>query len=84
MARGEDNVGSHVNEGPSLTSSEDVPSHVDTTGVITWTRPVEEFWAYTFWKKFSFPLNVRFLFSSSRPHFPNCTKEDWGRMNLIY
>ena len=42
MAKGEDNIGSHTDEGPSSTSSEDVPSRVDATGVITWLKLVGE------------------------------------------
>ena len=42
MARGEDNVGSLIDEGSSSTSSEDVPWHVDATRVITWLRLVGE------------------------------------------
>ena len=42
MARGEDNVGSRVDEGPSSTSSGDFPSRVDAIGVIMVLRPVGE------------------------------------------
>ena len=42
MAREEDNIGSHIDEGLSSTSFEDVPLRVDTVGVITWLRLVGE------------------------------------------
>ena len=42
MARGEDTIESCVDEISSSTSSEDVPSHVDANGVITWFKPIEE------------------------------------------
>ena len=35
MARGEDNAGSRMDEGPPLSSFEDIPLHVDATKVIT-------------------------------------------------
>ena len=50
MAKGEDNVGSRVDEGPSSSSSEDVPSRVDATRVITWLRPIGEPQENVFWK----------------------------------
>ena len=78
MARGEDNVGSCVNEGPFSTSSEDVPSRVYATRVITWLRPDKESQANAFWEKFTFPPNVRVSFPSSRPHFADYTEEDQG------
>ena len=46
MARGEDNVGSCVDEGPSSTSSEDFPSRVDGIGVIMLLRPIGESRSY--------------------------------------
>ena len=51
MARGEDNVGGHVDEGMSSTSSEDIHSRVDATRVITWLKLVRKSWTYAFWKK---------------------------------
>ena len=42
MARGEDNVESCMDKGSSSTSFEDVPSHVDTNGVIMWLKHVGE------------------------------------------
>ena len=84
MAREEDNVGTRVDKGPSSTSYEDVPSRVDATGVITWLRLVGKPRVDVFWKKISFPPNVRVSFSSSRPHFTDCTEEDRGEMNFIY
>ena len=84
MVRGEDNVGGRRDKGPSSTSSKDVPSLVDTTRVIMWLRPVREPQVDAFWKKFSFPSNVWVYFSSSGPHFINCTEEDRGGINFIY
>ena len=78
MARGEDNVGSRVDEGLSLTSYENLSSHVDTAGVITWFRPVEESKADKIWKKFSFLPNVWVSFSLSGPRFAACTEEKRG------
>ena len=46
------------------------------TGVITWLKPVREFRADAFWKKFSFP--------PSGPHYVDCMKGDRGGMNSIY
>ena len=74
MAREEDNVGSCVDEGSSSTSYEDVLPRVDVVGVITWLRHIEESRAYAFWKKFSFPPNVRVSFSSSGPHLQTVRK----------
>ena len=84
MARGEDNVGSSVDEGPSSTSYEDLPLRVDATGVITWPIPVGEPRTDKFLKIFSFPPNIWVPFSSLRPRFADYTKEDLGRMNFIY
>ena len=58
MTRGEDNVGSHMDEGSSSTSYEDVSLCVDAIGVITCLRPVGESRVDAFWKKFSFPPNT--------------------------
>ena len=76
MPRGEENVGSHVDEDPPFTSTKEVFSHADTTKVITWLKLVGKSRAYAFWKKFAFPPNVQVSFSSSRPQFANCTEED--------
>ena len=76
MARREDNIGSHRDEGPSSTSSQDVPSCVNAAGIITWLILVGESRADTFWKKFSFPPNVQVSFSFSGPRFADCTEED--------
>ena len=57
MARGEGNVGCHVDEDLPYTSKEAL-LHANAIGVITWLRPVEEFRENDFWKKFSFPPNV--------------------------
>ena len=84
MARGEDNVGSHVDEGLSSTSYRDALSSVDATGVITWLRLVGESRVDTFWKKIFFPPNVRVSFPSLGPRFVNCIKENRGGMNFIY
>ena len=40
MAKGEDNIGSHTDEGLSATSFEDIPLCVDATRVIMWLNPV--------------------------------------------
>ena len=43
MVRGEDSIGSRKGKGdPPLTSSEDIPSRVNSVGVITWLKPVRE------------------------------------------
>ena len=42
MAKGEYNIGSREGEDPPSTSSEDVPSRVDSTKVIMWLRPIKE------------------------------------------
>ena len=76
MARGEDDLGSHMEEDLPSSSSEDVPSCADAVGVITWLRPVGELWVDAFWKKFSFPPNVKVLFSSSRPCVASCIEDD--------
>ena len=62
MARGEDNIGSRVDEGSSSTSSKDVPSRVDATKVITWLKSVGKSQANAFWKKFPFLLMFVFFF----------------------
>ena len=79
MAKGEDDLGSHVDE--DLLSSS---SRVDAAKVITWLRPVRESRGDAFWKKLDFPPNVGVLFSSSGPHFTTCTEEDRGGMNFMY
>ena len=48
MAKGENNVESHVDEDFPSTSIEEVLSRADATGVITWLTPVEESGAYAF------------------------------------
>ena len=68
MTKEEDNVESCVDESSSSTSYEDVPSLVDANGVITWLRPVGEARENTFWRKFSFPPNVRVSFPFSGLH----------------
>ena len=65
MARREDTIESCVDEISSSTSSEDVPSLVDANGVITWFKLVGEARENAFWRKFSFPPNVRVSFPSS-------------------
>ena len=65
MTRGEDNVGSRMDEGSSSTSYEDVSLRVDVIGVITCLRPVRESKVDAFWKKLSFPPNAQVSFSSS-------------------
>ena len=57
-------MGSRVDEGPSSTSYEDVLSRVNAARVITWLRPVEESWSYTFGRNFPFLLMFEFLFLS--------------------
>ena len=84
MARGEDNVGSRMDKGPSSSSSEDAPSRVDATRVITWLKLVGEPRVNAFWKKISFPPNVQVSFSFSGPRFEDYMKEDQGGMNFIY
>ena len=83
MARGEDNVGCCVDEDLHSKSKEAL-LHADATGVITWLRLVGESRAYSFWKKFSFPSNVRVSFPSSRPHYVDCMDKALGGMNSIY
>ena len=84
MARREDIVESYVGEISSSTSFEDVPSHVNTNGAITWLKPVGEARTYAFGRKFSFPPNVQVYFPSTRPHFMDRTDEDRGVINFIY
>ena len=84
MARGEDNIGSHEGDGLPSTSSEDVPSRVDSVRVIMWLKPIREPWAGAFWKKFSFPPNVRVSLMSSRFCVDVCTDKDHGDMNFIF
>ena len=72
MARGEDSVGSREGEGPPSTSSKDVALRVDSIEVITWLKLVGEPRADAFWKKFSFPPNVRVLSMSSGPRIVTC------------
>ena len=73
MAKGEGYLGSNMDEDLPLSFS-----LVNSVRVITWLRPVGESWADTFWKKFSFPPNVKVLFSSSWPRFAACTEKDRG------
>ena len=47
-------------------------------------RSVGESRANPFWKKFSFPPNVRVLFSSLGPRFAACMEEDRGGMDFMY
>ena len=84
MASRGDNVGSRVDEEPPSTLYREVLSRVDATGVITWLRPVREFRADAFWKKFSFPSYVRVSFSLLGPQFVACMDGDRGIMNSIY
>ena len=78
IAGGEDNLKVYVDEGLPSSSLEGVPSRVDATRVITWLSLVWESWADAFWKKFSFPPNIRVLFSSSGHRFMARTEEDRG------
>ena len=57
---------------------------MDATRVITWLRPVRESRSNVFWKKFSFPLNVRVSFPFSTPHYVDCTNEDGGGMTISW
>ena len=84
MARGENSVRSHEEEGMPLTSSKDVPSLADSTRVITWLKPVGEPRADAFWKKFSFLPSVRVPSMSSGPRVMVYTDEDCGELNFIY
>ena len=77
MARGECNVGHRVDEDLPSTSEEAL-SRVDITEVITWLRLVGESRASAFWKKFSFPPNVRVSFPSSGTRFVDCKDKDRG------
>ena len=79
MVRGEGHPRSNANE--DLPSSS---SCVNIFGIITWLKPIGEPQANALWKKFSFPPNVRVLFSSSGPRFVACTKEDQRGMNFMY
>ena len=83
MAKGEGNVGCCVDEDLPSTYEEAL-SCADATRVITWLRPIGESRADAFWKKFSFPPNVRVSFPFSRPHYVDYTNEDRGGMNSIY
>ena len=79
MARGKGDLGSNM--------VENLPSSfwlIDAAWAITWLRSVGESRANTFWKKFSFPPNVRALFSSMGPLFATCMEEDRGGMNFMY
>ena len=58
LAKGKGRVESRKGEDLPSTSFEDVPSRVDSTGVIMWLKPIREPLADAFWKKFSFSLNV--------------------------
>ena len=62
MSRGKDNMGSHVVEGPSSTSSGDALSCVDTTRVITWLRPVRECQEMHYGRNFPFLLMSGFSY----------------------
>ena len=84
MARGEDIVESSGGEISFSTPFEDVPSRVNANGVIMWLRPIGEARTYAFWRKFSFPPNVRVSFPSTGPHFMDCTNKVRGVMNFIY
>ena len=79
MATGEHHLGSNADE--DLPSSS---SRVNVVWVIMWLRPIREPRTDAFWKKFSFPPNARVFFSSSRPRFVTCTKEDREGMNFMY
>ena len=65
-------------------TSEEFLSRKDTTGVITWLRPVGSFKADAFWKNFYLPPNVRVSFPPLGPHYVDCMKGDRGGMNSIY
>ena len=82
MATGEGNVGRPKDEDLPSTSEEAL-SRADATGVIMWLKPVGESRADAFWKKFSFPPNVRVSFPSLGPHYVDCTDGDRGGMNSI-
>ena len=83
MATGEGNVGHPANE-DLHSKSEAALSRVDAARVITWLRPIREFRVDAFWKKFSFPPNIRVSFPSSGSHYVDCTDGDRGGMNSIY
>ena len=55
MVEGKVDLGSYVNEEISSSSFEDIPSRVDSAGVIKWLRSVGEARANSFWKRYSFP-----------------------------
>ena len=84
MVEGKVDLGSYVDEEISSSSFEDIPSQVDSAGVIKWLRSVGEARANSFWKRYSFPPNVWVSFPSSRPHFADCTEEDREGMNFMY
>ena len=65
-----DNVGSFRDEESSSSSYGvfgEVLSRADANKVLTWLRPTRKPQADAFWKRFSFPPQVRVYFSSSGP-----------------
>ena len=83
ITKGEGNVGHREDKDRPFTS-EDFLSRADATGVIMWLTLVGEFRADAFWKKFSFPPNVRVSLPPLGPHYVDCMDGDWGGMNSIY
>ena len=87
MATGRDNLTSSRDEASSTSSSRlsrDILSRVDAYGTLTRLKLVEQARADAFWKRFSFPPQIRVSFSTSGLQFVACTDKDRDAMNFIY
>ena len=80
MAHGKHHTCDRVGEEspPSSPLSGEVTSRVDANGVLTRLKPVGDPNADAFWRKYSFPPQVRVSFPSSGPQFTACTDMDRG------
>ena len=86
MAHGKRSTDGCASEEPplSLPAFEEVLSYVDPNSVITWLKPFGELRANAFWRKYSFPPQVRVAFPSLGSQFAACTDMIRGQMNCIY
>ena len=86
MDHGKHSTNGYAGEEPPLSPPAfgEVLSLTDPNGVITWLKHVGEPRANAFWRKYSFPPQVRFAFPSSSSQFAACTNMVLGQMNCIY
>ena len=79
MTHGKHHMGDRVGEesSPSLPLSGEVLSHADANGVLTWLKPVRDPRMDAFWRKYTFPPQVRVSFPSLGPQFAAFMDMEW-------